>query len=89
MVQHRFRHFKIGVLSIVCFLLLISIPVRGEGNSAWLQYKQAAMLFKQNAQLSEITHLLKGVQNTTLDSVQEHVFNMDDDPAQRRRPQPP
>jgi len=69
MIKHRFTYFKIGVLCFICFLLVISDSLRGDDNNAWLQYEQAAMLFKQNAQPSEIIQLLREVQNTTKDSV--------------------
>jgi TolA-binding protein len=70
MNKHRFNNLLVGVFCIILFLSFSSSPVWGEdNNSCWSQYKQAATLFKQKAQPSEIIDLLKIVQNTTEDSV--------------------
>ncbi|UCF64662.1 MAG: tetratricopeptide repeat protein [bacterium] len=58
------------VPSLFLILLLLAAGLSGqEPNLPWLQYQQAATLYKEKASTSQILDLLREVQRTTKDSV--------------------
>ncbi len=69
MIQHRFTNFYIGVIFFILCPLFTGVVKADNSNTAWSQFKKAAVLYQQKGEARQIIELLETVQRNSQDLV--------------------